>query len=477
MNVHFIFLDLENMESPGGDVHFGLASLSAVLKSKGYKVTLTHLKRKDKNKYIEKTIDHIKRYKPDIIGFTLTELEEQNLIKLSHKIKDEFELPIIVGGAYPTIAPERIIKTYGIDIVIRGEAENILVELLENLERKKPIDELRGIWLKENGKIHRNELDYPPDITKLPFMDFSIFDNETVLGGEFDGKTKFGYLCNRGCPFQCTYCLNYHLKHSYPNGSNYVRYQKIDRIIEHLVDLKSRYKFGIIAFFDDTFLLNRKWIEKFSYKYKREVDMPFICNARPETSTRSRVSMIAKAGCKYLAIGLESGSESLRKNVLKRRTTNSQIKTTFKLVKEFDLKAYTYNMVGIPYETEKNILETIKLNAMVKPYVVGVSAFYPFRGTQLGELCYSNGWVIEEKKEKVKSFLEGSILNYPQLSNKLINWYLKNFVSLYYSKIDTRIFINDITARLLKRLHIHGKIGLQRKIHKIRAEKEMIKNS
>lgn len=477
MKVHFIFLDLENMESSGGDVHFGLASLSAVLKSKGHKVTLTHLKRKDKNIYIEKTIDHIKRYRPDIIGFTLTELEEQNLIKLSNKLKDEFELPIIVGGAYPTIAPEKIIKTNGVDIVVRGEAENILIKLLENLERKKPINELRGIWLKENGKVYRNELDYPPDITKLPPMDFSIFDDETVLGGEFDGEIKIGYLCNRGCPFKCTYCLNYHLKSCYPNGSRYVRYQKIDKIIDHLVDLKNRYKFGLINFFDDTFLLNKKWVEEFSYKYKKEVDIPFICNARPETSDRARLSNIAKAGCKYLAIGLESGNESLRKNVLKRRTSNAQIITTFNLVKEYKMEAYTYNMVGLPYETEENIWETIKLNAIVKPYVVGVSAFYPFRGTQLGELCYSKGWVMEEKKEKVKSFLEGSILNYPQLSNKMINWYFKNFVLLYYSKVDTGIFVREITARLFKRLHIHGKFGLQRKISEMRAEKEMIRNS
>lgn len=477
MKIHFIFPDLENMESSRGDVHFGLASLSAVLKSEGHKVTLTHLKRKDKNRYIEKTIDHIKTYRPDIIGVTLTELEEQNLLKLSHKIKDQFELPIIVGGAYPTIVPERIIKTNGIDIVVRGEAENILIKLLENLDRNRPINELRGVWSKENGKIYRNELDHPPDITKLPSMDFSIFEDESVLGGEFDGKIKIGYICNRGCPFQCTYCLNYHLKNCYPQGSHYIRYQNIDKIIEHLVDLKNRYKFGLINFFDDTFLLNKKWVEEFSYKYKKGMDMPFICNARPETSDRARLSMIANAGCKYLAIGLESGNESLRKNVLKRRTSNSQIIKTFSLVKEYNMKAYTYNMVGIPYETENNILETIKLNAIVKPYVVGVSAFYPFRGTQLGELCYSKGWVMEEKKEKVKSFLEGSILNFPQLSNKMINWYLKNFVMLYYSKVDTKIFIKDIAARVFKRLHIHGKFGLARKFHQIRIEKEAIKNT
>lgn len=468
MNIHFIFLDMDNMENPRGDVHFGLASLSAMLKAEGHKVTLTHLKTKDRDNYIDKTISDIRRNRPDYIGFTLTELEEQNFFKLSSRLKNEFEIPIIVGGAYPTIVPERIINTPGVDILVRGEAENVLINLLENAERKRSINDLRGIWSKENGKVYRNDLDYPPDITKLPTMDFSIFDDETVLGGELDDRIRFGYLCNRGCPFQCSYCLNYHIRHCYPSESQYVRYQNIDRIIEHLVFLKSRYKFGIFNFYDDTFLLNGKWVEEFSHKYKSEVDMPFICHARPGASTKSMISMIAKAGCEYLSIGLESGNESLRKNVLKRRPTNEQILTIFKITKDQNIKPITFNMVGIPYETEENIIETIKLNAMVKPYIVGVSAFYPFRGTQLGELCYREGWIIEEKKEKVRSFSEGSILDYPQLSNKLINWYLKNFALLYTSKINKRKFLKEITNRLLKRWHIYGKFGLTRKIKSIK---------
>ncbi|UCG69089.1 MAG: B12-binding domain-containing radical SAM protein [Thermoplasmata archaeon] len=470
MRIHFVFLDMDNMENPRGDVHFGLASLSAVLKDGGHEVNLTHLKANDRNGYIEKTISDIKKYQPDIIGFTLTELEERNFMNLSNSLKDEFNLPIMVGGAYPTIAPERIIKTKGVDMVVRGEGENVLIKLFENMEKKKPINEIRGVWLKENGRIYKNELDYPPDITKLPLMDFSIFDDEAMLGGELDGLIRFGYLCNRGCPFKCSYCLNYHLRHSYPDGSRYVRYQKIDRIIEHLLYLKSKYKFGLFNFYDDTFLLNSKWVEEFSTKYKRELDVPFICHARPGTSTKEMISMINKAGCKYLSIGLESGNESLRKNVLNRQPTNAQIITTFSNANEFDIKSIAFNMVGIPYETEKNILETIRVNAKVKPFIVGVSAFYPFRGTQLGDLCYDEGWVLEEKKEKVKSFMEGSILNYPQLSNKMINWYFKNFILLYYSKIDTKIFVKEITSRLFKRLHIHGRLGFQRKMDEIRTD-------
>lgn len=474
MKIHLIYLDIDNMVNPRGDVHFGLASLSSVLKVEGHKVTFTHLKKEDKNTYVEKTINGVKRYGPDIIGFTLTELEERNFMELSHHLKDEFELPMIVGGAYPTIVPERIINTPGIDIVVRGEAENIMTRLLYNLERNKPINELRGIWSKENKKIYRNELDYPPDITTLPPMDFSIFDDETVLGGELDGNIKLGFICNRGCPFRCTYCLNHHLRHSYPKGSNYVRYQKVDKAIEELVDLKNKYKFDIFCFYDDIFLLNKKWVTEFTQKYKNEVDMPFICNARIETATKAIISMAAKADCKYLYVGIESGNEWIRKNVLDRRTTNEQVKAVFNMAKDNNIKTCAYNMVGIPNETEKNILETIRLNAMVKPHISNVSAFYPFRGTKLGELCYKNGWVIQEKKEDVKSFVEGSIVNYPQLSNDMINWYFKNFILLYYSKVDIRQFVKGALIRLSKHWNIYGKFRLQSRISGMGGKEGMV---
>jgi len=81
---------------------------------------------------------------------------------------------------------------------------------------------LKGIWVKTNGKIIRNELDAPPDIDELPFPDRSIFDKETIVGHEFSGNSetgtlnKIGIMCSRGCPFNCTYCINEHVRDLYP---------------------------------------------------------------------------------------------------------------------------------------------------------------------------------------------------------------------------------------------------------------------
>lgn len=469
MKIHFVYHNIDNSDTPVGDVHYGLASLSAVLKSKGHNVTITHLRPGDNSKFVDKTVSDIQRSSPDIIGFTLTELEEPYFLKLSRTLKEKFDLPQIVGGAYPTIAPDRIIKNPGVDVVFRGEAENTLVTLLERFENNQNSDSVLGTWVKKGKEIVRNPLDYPPDITTLSHLDFSIFDDEVVTGGRLIDQVRMGYMCNRGCPYRCTYCLNYHIKKCYPKDSNYIRYQSVDRLMEDLIDKKDRYSFDLLCFYDDTFTLNKRWISEFSERYKKEVDIPFVCNARPETCTREIMSMIAGAGCKYISIGIESGNEWIRKNVLKRRTTNEQIITAFKNAKDFGIRPYTFNMVGIPYETENDIMETIRLNAKVKPFIVGVSAFFPFRGTTLGDICYKEGWILEENRRKLRTFLEGSVMDYPQLSNEVINWYYRNFSILYNGKVSFKRFTRELVNRGLKRLHLDGKISVRKHLNKIRS--------
>jgi hypothetical protein len=122
MKIHFIYHNIDNSDTPEGDVHFGLASLYSTLRSAGHDMTITHLRPGDKSDFVDKAKADVKRNSPDLIGFTLTELEEPSFVNLSGILKECYDLPQIVGGAYPTIAPERIIKNPGIDMVFRGEA-------------------------------------------------------------------------------------------------------------------------------------------------------------------------------------------------------------------------------------------------------------------------------------------------------------------------------------------------------------------
>lgn len=456
MKVQLIYI---NTESERGEFYPGIASLSAVLKAEGHKVDLIHLKAKDKPHIVEKIINSVKKFGPDIIGFTLTELQEKYLRILSKKLKENFEISIIVGGPYATLCPESIINLESVDMVVRGDGERVLTNLLFYLEYNKPINEIRGLWVKdrERNKIYKNPLDNPLEIDTMPFPDRSIFDLETVTGDELKGEKTIQMMCSRGCPFSCTYCANKYIKSLYPQKSKYVRFHSVDYVIQEIRSLQEKYKFGAIGFYDDTFLLNKKWIDEFSKKYRNEIGLPFSANARPDICNNELVSNISKAGCCKLQIGIESGNEYIRKRILNREITNAQIIGVFKLARKYGLNTASYTMVGIPYETVKNIKETIKLNAKLKPNIMQISVFYPFKGTELGDLCYQKGWVIEERKEEIDTYFEKSILNYPQLSAEEIDYYYRNFYT-FYCKYNYRIRMRRMLAETLKKLHLYRMI-------------------
>ena len=458
MKIQFIY---PNFESENGDFQLGIASLSAVLKENGHKVNLIHLKKRDKINYSETVSRELKKFNPDLVGFSITEFGANYVDELSEIIKQESNAKIIVGGPYATLAPEEIISLSCVDYVARGEAEEALNNLVRSMESNKKTDEIKGIWIKENGKITRNDLAPLPDIDSLPFPDRSIFDEETIVGHEFSGSSensnskKIGIMCSRGCPYKCTYCINEHVRNLYPIKSGYVRFRKVDRIIEEIKELQKLYKFDSIGFYDDTMLLNKKWLTEFSEKYKKEIGLPFYANARPETCKNDLIRTIANAGCKRVQIGVESGSEGLRSKVLNRHNTNNQIIDAFKVAKKYNLETYSFNMIGLPYETEEDIKKTISLNARIKPDIIQVSVFYPFRGTILGELCYKNNWVVSEKKNKIYTYYEKTILNYPQLETAKIDKYYSNFFIYYYTYTNENLKLFKYIAIIaLKKAHL-----------------------
>lgn len=453
MKVQFVYI---NTDSEYGEFHPGIGSLSAVLKLEGHEVDLIHLKARDKPRLVERTMSDVKKFKPDIIGFSLTELQGKYLGMLTKHLKEEFGIPIIVGGPYATVCPDNVINLDGVDMVVRGEGENVLKTLLHNIEHNKPINKIKGLWVKDRKeeKIHKNPLDNPLDIDSLPFPDRSIFDDETITWDKFDGVTQLKIICNRGCPFNCSYCINKSLRSIYPKGAKYVRSHSVDYIIEEITNLQGKYKFGAIGFYDDIMFLDKKWTEEFSKKYKEEINLPFYVSTRPETCNNEILSTISRARCKELHMGVECGNEYIRKIILNRHVSNIQITRAFRQAKKYGLRTVSLNMIGIPYETVKNIKETIKLNTKLNPDLIQVAIFYPFRGTELGDLCYSKGWVVEERKEKIESLFDGSVLDYPQLTTEKINYYYKSFYT-FYCKYNYRIRMRGMLSETLKKFHLY----------------------
>lgn len=386
----------------------GIEYLSSALKNAGHQTELVFDPGSGdveyKFNFIERIFDvtpkmlrRAKEYNPDLIAFScLTNLYPW-VSKMAGLLKRELGAPVIVGGLHPTILPEHVIRNPHIDMICIGEGEQPLLELAQSMESGKPDFGIRNIWFKHNGEIIRNPMRTPlQDLDTLPFPDKEIFWRYGCF------SERVYVMTTRGCPYQCTYCFNsYYKKLSAGSGGAYLRRRSVENVIAELEFFKARYPLKEVFFYDDIFTTDDKWIRSFCDVYKRRIRLPFKILVHPKTVRIETMKLLADAGCIYVDIGVESGSEELRSRVLKRMMSNQDIINAARTLKEARIKFCTLNMVGLPTETPEQMRQTYELNRALRPDGTIVSIFYPYPKTELADFCLEQGLIAPAEYEKI----------------------------------------------------------------------------
>jgi len=225
-------------------------------------------------------------------------------------------------------------------------------------------------------------------------------------------------MAGRGCPYGCSYCCNPALRRRFKGLGKYVRFRSPDNILAEVRALASSYPIKTLNFQDDVFTLDREWTLRFCQAYGQEFAFPFCINTRVESiNDEELVAALARAGCRSVRIGLESGNEQLRTEILKRRMSNEEVRQAFALARKYGLDTYTCNMLGIPGETAAMIEQTIALNRELEPTDLQFSVFYPYPMTELYDLSVRDGLITGD--QFLPSYYERkSVLNLPTLSDQ-----------------------------------------------------------
>ncbi len=279
------------------------------------------------------------------------------------------KIQVWIGGSHINAVPHDFYES-NFDAACYGEGEVVLPEAITHYERGIQYD--NSAWLSKD----RNQTLHPAvieDLDSLPLPRLDIFDLDDVL-------TYPSVMFSRGCPYGCTYCLSRH-----GGVGGHVRWKSVDRAIRETKDLVNYAKPKEVYFDDDTFLKNPKWVSAFLFRYKQEVGLPFYCNSRPEAVNARICELLVDSGCVALGIGIESGSEKIRKNVLNRNISDEEIINSFHLAKSKGLSTWSFNMIGIPGEQVDDLRATIRLNEMAGVDFVRVSVYTPYPGTVLSE--------------------------------------------------------------------------------------------
>ena len=332
--------------------------------------------------YQEQFQSAIDSFKPDLIAISTMTSTFDFVMSILRTV--EYDCPVIAGGIHPTIAVDDCMSQKEIDIASYGEADNIMVELCDLMEAGKDHTNVKSMVFRMlDGAIKKNPPAPRVDNDDLPCPDWGLFDRRHLFR-PFDGKIYSGsfYIQSRGCPMQCTYCVDSTIAEMTGGHAGYFRHQKPEVTIRHLTELQEKFGVNWIKFADDSFLLPKmNHLEELGEGLKR-LGIQFGCSVMPNTITEEKVRIAREMGCVAMSVGVESGNANIRKMV-KRNYKDEVLIERLKIVQRHGIRLSTFNIIGFPGETRDNVFETINLNRRIGTAACNVYILFPYPGTPI----------------------------------------------------------------------------------------------
>lgn len=342
---------------------------------------------KDKNHYVWKEVrETLDLYKPDIVGITMLSVEVASALKISQICKEYNDRCYVVwGGVHPTFLYYDCMKNREVDFVIRGEGEYSMLELCQILKYGGDgLAEVKGLSFRDSGRIvHNSARPLIANIDDIPFP-----ARKCVLYPEsFDFKSLGSMIISRGCPFRCTFCSSRNF------WDRKVRFRSPENIIKEIEILKNEFKTNLVMFWDDTLTINRKIIEKYcNATIRSKLKINWKCSTRANLIDKDLLRLMKKAGCVKLEIGVESGSDSMRK-LIHKDITNDEIKRAFALINRSGIGSGAFFMAGFPEETINDLEQTFQLMKELNAAELAFNIFDPMPGSEEYEKCIRLGLV------------------------------------------------------------------------------------
>ncbi|MBN1354931.1 B12-binding domain-containing radical SAM protein [bacterium] len=360
--------------------NLGPMYLSSVAKAAGHECNLIIETKAARNR-------DIARLAPDLIAFSVTTGMHQWALRRAAELRKILNVPIVFGGPHATYYPE-IIENSQVDAICRGEGETSFVEMLNRLDTGGSWVDISNLWVKYEGIIYRNDVAVlEENLDILPRPDRDLYYRYPYIRN-YENKS---FISGRGCPYSCTYCSIASLREIYKNRGPFVRFHSPRRVVEEICDVKERFGLRVVIFQDDTFIIGPERLETLLKLYVAEVRLPFVCHVRADLLTYDIARMLKEAGCHSVDFGLESGDETLRREVLGKTVTNDQIRDAASILKQTGIRFRTTNMIGLPGESLEQVYRTVLLNQEIRTDYPSASIYQPYPRTVLGDRAIADG--------------------------------------------------------------------------------------
>ncbi|HMR62988.1 MAG TPA: radical SAM protein [Anaerolineae bacterium] len=389
--------------------HLGLAYLAAVSERRGDEVLLFDADVED-----ETITEAVRRFRPEIVGITANTPQVKSAWRTAAAIKSVADIPVVLGGPHVSVLPAESVSRPEVDIVARGEGEEIWLKLCAIIEKAKAanpdftardlldsqaglLDGLLGISYFTRDGQERHNPDHPPiaDLDTLPFPAYQYFkmDRYTNLQpatDAVDGARSFSVMTSRGCPYRCTFCSQSIMPIKWRARSP----ESVLAEWQHLVEKFDAQEIGVL---DDSANIQVDRLEKMAdllIKHKvNHVPWIFVNGIRANLATKELLGKLKKAGLKRTAFGVESGDPDILLSIDK-KIDHDTIRQAFKNAKAVGLETIGFFIIGLPGETEETMDRTIQFACEVDPLIANFSMMTPYPGTKVYEIAKRQGRLL-----------------------------------------------------------------------------------
>ncbi|MBP7687645.1 MAG: B12-binding domain-containing radical SAM protein [Thermoflexales bacterium] len=321
---------------------------------------------------------YILRERPSVVGLYTNLMTKFNVLKMMAVCKS-VGATIILGGPEPVNYAEEYL-TRGADVIVVGEGEATLAELLPRLAQvgAHRLDGVAGvIYRAEDGSIGRNlARSYVPDLDALPDPDREAIDLDRYVETwrTHHGAGSTSLICARGCPYHCEWC-------SHAVYGNTHRRRSPQRVAAEVDYLLARYKPDQLWYADDVFTIKHSWLFEYADELKRRnLRVPFECISRADRLNEQVIDRLAEMGCQRLWIGSESGSQNVL-DLMKREVSVAQVQAMTHALKRRGIQTGMFIMLGYDGEDERDLAATVDHLKKAAPDVFLTTVAYPIKGT------------------------------------------------------------------------------------------------
>ena len=392
------------------DNHFplGIGYLAAVLKKKNVNVEIYcqdifHYTNAELSEFLKRN-----NYNLICVGFLAARFKETvlDLCKCINKQKKSAWL--VLGGHGPTPIPEYVLEQTHADVIVLGEGEETLPELLKCKLEQGDLAKINGIAYTEGGIVRITPRQKPVfNLDSIPFPEWSLFPIEQYIKNlklfRFEPKDKcFGMLTSRGCINRCNFC--YRMEKG-------IRFRSVKNVIKEIELLNEQYGVNYFLMNDELFVYPKKRIFEFKDELeKTDLKIKFVCNARVDVFDEEVAVCLREAGCQFLNFGMESSDQNVL-DIMNKNTTIEENIRAAEIAKKAKIGLglnFIWGNIGDTAESLKNNTALIK-KYTTYDYIRTIRPVTPYPGCDLYYEAISKG-LLKGPDDFFKKFKNSDLL-------------------------------------------------------------------